>query len=43
MMQTPQMGLLNGAMPQQQPMQQQGLLGDLDPQILAYLSGNVRR
>jgi hypothetical protein len=35
-MQVPQMGLLNGAM-QQQP-QQQGLLGDIDPQILAYLT-----
>jgi hypothetical protein len=34
--QAPQMGLLNGSM-QQQP-QQQGLLGDIDPQILAYLT-----
>lgn len=34
-MQIPQMGLLNAPMPQPQ---QQGLLGDLDPQILAYLT-----
>jgi hypothetical protein len=37
MMQAPQMGLLNAPMqaPQQQ---QQGLLGNIDPQILAYLT-----
>lgn len=33
-------GLLNAQM--QQP-QQQGLLGDIDPAVLAFLSGNMRR
>jgi len=36
-MQIPQMGLLNAQMPAQQQ-QPQGLLGNIDPQILAYLT-----
>lgn len=41
-MMAPQQGLLSAAMPQQQQAQQNRMLGDVPPQVLAFLASSMR-